>query len=131
MKKILKMILLISLIIILTLIAYFFIGFSKKAENITWGVNFSQKHSQNFGLDWKEVYLAILDDLGVKNIKLATYWDLIEREEGKYYFNDLDWQVKQAEEKGANLILVIGMKVPRWPECHEPQIGRASCRERV
>jgi len=99
---------------------YFFIGQPKPAEKINWGVNFSQKHAQYLGLDWKETYLALLNDLGVKNLKIAAYWDLIEPEEGKYNFEDLDWQIKKVEEKGAKLILVIGMKVPRWPECHEP-----------
>ncbi len=116
-----KMILLILLVIFLIVICYFFVGFPKPKEDIVWGVNFSQKQAQNLGLDWKEVYLAILDDLGAKNIKLAAYWDLIEPEEGRYNFEDLDWQVQQAEEKGAKLILVFGMKVPRWPECHQPR----------
>jgi len=116
-----KMILLILLVIILIIICYFFVGFPKPKKDIIWGVNFSQKQAQNFGMDWKEVYLAILNDLGVRNIKLAIYWDFIEKEEGKYYFDDLDWQIQQAEEKGAKLLLVLGMKVPRWPECHQPR----------
>jgi len=102
-------------------ICYFFVGFPKPKKNITFGVNFSQKQAQNLGMDWRDVYLAILDDLGVKNIKLAAYWDLIEPEEGRYNFEDLDWQIQKAEEKGAKLILVLGMKVPRWPECHLPE----------
>jgi hypothetical protein len=116
----LKKILLYFLIFILLVIGFFFIGNSPKTEKITWGVNFSQKHAQNLGLNWKETYSALLDDLGVKNIKLAAYWDLIEKEEGKYGFEDLDWQINKAEEKDAKIILVIGMKTPRWPECHIP-----------
>ncbi len=75
----------------------------------------------NFGLNFKETYLALLDDLGVRNIKLITHWDLIEPEEGDYNFEDLDWQIRVAEEKGAKLLLVIGMKTGRWPECHIPE----------
>jgi len=96
------------------------LGKPPQAEEATWGVNFSQKHAELLGLDWQKTYSALIDDLGAKNIKLATYWDLIEREEGKYDFEDLDWQIKTAEEKGVNLFLVIGMKTPRWPECHIP-----------
>jgi len=118
--KILKMILLILSIIVLAVVCYFFVGFPKAKKDIVWGVNFSQKHVEAMGLDWKKVYFSILDDLGVKEIKLATHWDFIEREEGKYYFDDLDWQISEAEKRGAKLILVIGMKTPRWPECHEP-----------
>ncbi|GAI67698.1 unnamed protein product, partial [marine sediment metagenome] len=56
-------------------------------------VVFSQKHAELLELDWKETYLALLDDLEVKNIKLITYWDLLKPEEGEYNFEDLDWQI--------------------------------------
>jgi hypothetical protein len=119
-KKIIKMTLLILLAIVLIIIIFFFIGFSKPKQDTLFGVNFSQKHAEGLGLDWKQVYSAILDDLEVKNIKLATYWDFIEGKKDEYYFNDLDWQIKQAEEKDIKLIVVIGMKTPSWPECHIP-----------
>lgn len=121
MKKMLKIILLVLLVLFLVLIGYFFIGKAPRAEKIIWGVNFSQKYAENFELDWKETYLALLEDLGVKNIKLITHWDGIEKEKDKFYFNDLDWQIKEAENHQARMILVIGMKTGRWPECHLPE----------
>ena len=57
---------------------YFFVGKAQEAENITWGVDFSQMQAQSLKLNWKNVYLAILDDLGAKNIKLHTQWDWVE-----------------------------------------------------
>ena len=33
----------------------------------------------------------------------------------------MDWEIKKAEEKGVELLLAIGMKTPRWPECHIPE----------
>jgi len=114
------MILLAILILVLFFAGYLFLGKPKPAEKITWGVNFSQKHTELLGLDWKAAYLAILDDLKVRNLKVASYWDLIEPEEEEYNFEDLDWQIKEAEKRGTKILLVIGMKVPRWPECHEP-----------
>ena len=120
-KKILKTSLLILLFFVLIFSCYLFIGAPPEAKEITWGVNFSQKHTQNLGLDWRETYLALLDDLGVRNIKLITHWDLIEPEQGRYYFDDLDWQIKEADEKGVKILLVIGMKTGRWPECHIPE----------
>lgn len=128
MKK-LKMILSIFLILLLIFAGYFFVGKPPQAKEITWGVNFSQKHAQNLGLDWQKTYLALIDDWGVKNIKLATYWDLIEPKEGEYNFEDLDWQMKAAEEKGAKLLLVIGMKTGRWPECHIPDWAKGLDKE--
>ena len=120
MKKVLKYFLFGILILLLILIFYFFVGKPAEAEKIIWGVNFSQKHTENLGLDWTTTYLALLDDLGVKHLKVAAQWDLIEPEKDKFYFDDLDWQIKTAEEKGAKLLLVIGMKTGRWPECHIP-----------
>ncbi len=107
-------------ILVLIFILYFFVGNPPRVKEITFGVNFSQKHSQNLGLNWQENYLALLDDLKVKNIKLITHWDLIEPEENQYNFEDLDWQINEAEKRGVQLILVIGMKTGRWPECHYP-----------
>jgi len=115
------MVLAIILIIILLLVLFFFVGKAPRADRITWGMNFSQKQAEGLGLDWKSVYLAIIEDLGAKKIKLGTYWDAIEKNQGEYDFEDLDWQVKTAEEKGANLMMVVGMKSPRWPECHVPE----------
>lgn len=120
MRKKVRRILKILLFFFLFSFSFFFIGSPKKAEKISFGVVFSQKHSQNLGLDWKKVYLAILDDLKAKNLKIITHWDLIEPENNKFNFDDLDWQIEEAQKRGAKIILVIGMKTGRWPECHIP-----------
>jgi len=120
-KRKLKFILAGFLVLLFFVFCYFFVGQVRPAGKIVWGVNFSQKHSELLGLDWRENYSALINDLGVKNIKLAAHWDLIESGKNEYSFEDLDWQIRTAEEKGVNLLLVIGMKTPRWPECHIPQ----------
>jgi len=99
---------------------YFFVGNAPVSKDVTWGVDFSQMQAQSLGLDWKEVYSAMIDDLGVKNIKIHTQWDWLEGKQGIYYFDDVDWQLAQAERKGVNIIYVVGMKSGRWPECHIP-----------
>jgi len=120
-KKFLKKFLIFLLFLFLISFFYLFVGKAPQAKKIEWGVVFSQKHTNLLGLDWKETYLAILDDLKAKNIKIITHWDLIEPENDKFHFEDLDWQIKEAKERGANLILTIGMKTGRWPECHIPE----------
>ncbi|MFH1401655.1 MAG: beta-galactosidase [Parcubacteria group bacterium] len=112
--------LLVFLFFVLIIFVYFFVGSIKPAEKITWGMNFSQKHARDLGLDWKETYSAMLSDLGVKNLKVAAHWDLLEPKENEFYFDDLDWQINEASNYGAKILLVIGMKTPRWPECHIP-----------
>lgn len=101
-------------------VCYLFLGRPPEAKEIKWGINFSQKQAQNLELDWKETYLALLDDLKIKNIKLLTHWDLIELEPGKYNFEDLDWQLAQAQKRNVKILLVVGLKTGRWPECHAP-----------
>lgn len=91
------------------------------SSNIQWGAAFSKPFAIDMGLDWKETYLAILDDLKVKNLRLPIYWPDIEPKNENYIFDDYDWMIKQAEEKNVKLILVVGRKLPRWPECYEPQ----------
>ena len=85
------------------------------------GVTFSARYAHDIGLDWQANYLAILDDLNVKKIRIPVYWDLIEPQEGQYDFADLDWQLQESQKRNAEIILTIGQKVPRWPECYIPQ----------
>ena len=120
MKRFLKTIFFSGTVVVVLIVAGFSLIRVTPAKQITWGVDFSQKHAQNFSLDWQEVYLAILEDLRVKNLKISTAWDLLEPKENEYSFFDLDWQLEQAQNHGAKTILVIGMKTPRWPECHLP-----------
>lgn len=127
-KKILKFVILPIIILMAIFAGYLFIGRSKPVENIVWGMNFSQKQAESLGVPWKENYTALLADMGVRNLKVAAYWDLLEPEEGKYNFDDLDWQISEAEKYNAKILLVMGIKCPRWPECHIPgwasKIGR-------
>lgn len=114
----------IALLIFLALLigfGFLFVGEAPRTELVSWGVNFSQKHATNLGLDWKETYLALLDDLGAKRLKIAVHWDFIEGEGPGLFFDDLDWQMREAEQRNVQVLLVIGQKTPRWPECHTPQ----------
>lgn len=86
-----------------------------------YGVTFSKKYAVDLELDWRKTYLAILDDLKVSNVRLIAYWDEIEKEQGAFDFRDLDWQIGQAQNRGVTVILAVGRRAPRWPECHDPE----------
>ncbi len=94
--------------------------FLKPNRPVVWGVTFSQKYTSDLGLNWKETYIKTLDDLKVKNIRLIAYWDDIEKQKGVYDFSDLDFMLNEADKRNLNVILAIGRKLPRWPECFEP-----------
>jgi hypothetical protein len=89
-------------------------------ENITYGMSFNTLYARELGLDWRETYDAILDDLQVRHLRLAAHWPMIEPLKNIYNFEELDYQVERAEELGVSVILGIGRRLPRWPECHVP-----------
>lgn len=89
-------------------------------RSITWGVTFSDKFAKQFDMNWRDAYEALYQDLGVRNIRLVAYWDDIEQKRGIYDFSNLDYEMGRARAYNARVILVVGQKVPRWPECHTP-----------
>lgn len=116
----------IFLVIVLVIAAafLFFIrkpsGLADNADDIQWGIAFSKPFAKEMGLSWQETYLAVLDDLKVKKMRLPIYWQDVEAEKGTFNFDDYDWMVEEAKKRDVQLILVVGRKVPRWPECHSP-----------
>lgn len=110
----------IILILIVAVIAAIFLwDFSQ--PKIKWGVTFNQEYAQHtLGLDWQKTYLAILDDLKVDHIRLSAYWDHVEPTKGTYDFKDMDFQVNEASKRNVGIVLGVGRKLPRWPECHSP-----------
>ncbi len=100
---------------------FFWIRYPVRQENINYGVNFSDKYATEMMMDWKDVYIKILDDLGAKNIRLVAYWDDIEKENDKFDYSNIKWQLDEAQKRDVNVILAVGKKVPRWPECFEPK----------
>ena len=85
-----------------------------------WGVDFSCLYAKQLGLDSREILPAILNDLKVKNFRLNAHWSEIEKIEGSYDFSELDFQIDEIEKFNGKIILAIGKRLPRWPECHIP-----------
>ena len=123
--KILKIIILILVLIWLI----WFLKFAKhyphtgelKSDPQIWGVTYSTKFAEELGLDWQETYLAIIDDLQVKQIRLPIYWDQIEKYEGEFDFVKYDYILDEGSKRDVQFIVNIGWRLPRWPECHAPR----------
>lgn len=90
-------------------------------RNIAWGVTFSSKFSRQLGLDPTRVLDGIINGLHPSSLRLVAYWDEIEKIKGEYDFSSIDWQIARAREAGVPVILAMGFRVPRWPECHMPE----------
>jgi hypothetical protein len=111
-----------AIVVSVLIVAFIYVNLPAKAKtgDVKMGVTFSYIYAAQIGLDWKEVYLAMMDDLKIKHVRLPVYWDRVEKEEGKYDFSEIDWQLAEAQKRGVDIIMVIGQKVPRWPECYVP-----------
>jgi len=89
-------------------------------EGVEFGFTFSNLYAEELGLDWRQTYLAILDDLDVRLFRIPAYWNRIEPRSDEFDFSELDWQLDQAQTRDAKVILAVGRRLPRWPECHDP-----------
>lgn len=127
------------------LIALFFIGvgfmwiaFADFAHNIpvdayrpmVWGATFSQKFSRELGLDWQKNFEALMSELKPRTVRLIAYWDDIEKDKGTFDFSETDWLLDTAAHSNAHVVFAVGMKAPRWPECHIPPWAKALATEK-
>ncbi len=110
-----------AIVAIAVLAALWILSFdTSPKENLEYGVSFSRFHSDELKLDWKKVYLSILDELKARHLRLSAHWPITEPKKGVYNFSELDFQIKEAEKRDASVILAVGHRLPGWPECHTP-----------
>lgn len=102
------------------LFAYFNLPGPAPRGDVQFGVTFSSRFARDLGLDAPKVLRALFEDLGVRKVRIPVYWDVVERERGRFDFSDIDWQLDMAKQYNAEVILAVGQKVPRWPECFVP-----------
>jgi hypothetical protein len=84
------------------------------------GSTFSPLQCYYLDLDYKAAFNAICR-LGLDRIRLGAYWHEIEAQEHQYDFSTLDWLLDRCHEHNIEVVLALGLKVPRYPEFHFPQ----------
>ncbi|MBP9820598.1 hypothetical protein KBC85_00470 [Candidatus Saccharibacteria bacterium] len=128
-SKFTKIFIIAFIIIILLILQAYALAYwyQKKHSNqpLTYGVTFIPRYARYYDLDPKDTFLALRDDLGFKRFRLVSYWDEIEKQPGQYDFSELDWQFEKVNEVGGKVSLAIGLRQPRWPECHAPSWVKA------
>jgi hypothetical protein len=92
---------------------------SQAGQPLEQGVSFVPDYAQSLGVDPQANMDALLN-IGVKHFRLVSYWSDMEPRPGTYDFSQLDWEFQKAEKAHAKIILTVGLRQPRWPECHAP-----------
>lgn len=102
-----------------------------QSQPLTLGISFSATYARSMDLDPKETLETALRDLKPKRVRLVSYWSEHEKEQGTYDFSDLDWQFELLQKYDAKASLSIGLRQPRWPECHFPQWAEGKSEDEI
>ncbi len=93
---------------------------SQRNQPLEQGVSFIPAYASSLGVNPEQTMDALLD-INIRHFRLVSYWNQLEPQPGQYNFSELDWQFEKAERANAKVILTLGLRQPRWPECHAPQ----------
>ncbi|MGH7236985.1 MAG: beta-galactosidase [Candidatus Saccharimonadales bacterium] len=105
--------------------------YSQRNTPLTMGVTFIPDYASYLGLNPQATMDALINDLHVRNFRLVSYWSDIEPAKGHYDFSQLDWEFAKADDAQAKVTLSIGLRQPRWPECHAPNWINTSAPENL
>jgi hypothetical protein len=93
---------------------------SERNTPYTMGVSFIPDYASYLGLNPQQTMDALINDLHVKDFRITSYWSDVEPTAGHYDFSQLDWEFQKADAAHAKIDLTVGLRQPRWPECHPP-----------
>ncbi|PIT86302.1 MAG: hypothetical protein COU33_03935 [Candidatus Magasanikbacteria bacterium CG10_big_fil_rev_8_21_14_0_10_43_6] len=110
-----------SIIAVLGIIWLLLFLASQKKYPVNYGMSFSTEYAESLNLDARVVYMTMLDELRPEYIRIAANWRDVEAVQGVYDFTEIDWMMDTAAEHNTKVLLVVGQKAPRWPECHIPE----------
>ncbi len=100
--------------------ALFILARKEVPEKIIYGISYNVPYVLELGLDQGEVFDALLNDLGVRNLRMSAHWTLIEPRKDQFDFTWMDTDIKKVENVDGQIIFGVGRRLPRWPECHIP-----------
>jgi len=91
----------------------------KQTQDVIFGATISSVYADELGVDVFDVYQTLLDS-GLRNVRIPIYWSKTEQAQGFYDWSVPDRLLDLSAKYGAHVTLVVGQKVPRWPECFIP-----------
>lgn len=96
---------------------------SVKAQQVTYGASFSYRMATELGLDWKQTYHEVLKDFHY--VRIPVYWDDVESRPGQLDWSIVDWQIQEAAKAKAKVLLTVGHRAIRYPECYPPEWAKS------
>jgi len=116
--------LVITAIVLASLAIVGFISFRLMDRNLyvpqTMGATLSRPYAESLGLNPDEALTASLDDLKIRRFRIPAYWSLLEPQQGKWDWTNLDKDVNAIGARQGKIVMAVGQKLPRWPECWIP-----------
>ena len=106
--------------LVVFLVTLLFFVIRQVPKNPKMGLTFSESYAEYLGLDYQQVYQAILSDLSPDMIRLPVYWGQVQPLPDQWDWSKTDWLVEESSRANIPLTLAVGLKVPRWPECYLP-----------
>lgn len=116
-----KKVCIIAAVILVLAVIWIILLKQRNKTDVVFGVTFDPEYAAYLGFDSKQAFDTILHDWKFKYIRIGARWDKIEKQPGERDFSEIDWMMEDAAKSGAKVILAIGQKTPRWPECHVPE----------
>lgn len=110
----------IAFFVLFLILCLFFVG-SPPPANTNFGFTWSEPYARQLNLDPDRALETALRELHPDRIRVPAYWNEIESKRGTYDFSALDRQLDIAAAFKTPVILAVGSRVPRWPECWEPE----------
>lgn len=110
-----------SIVLVLVVLGIIFYLNGPNEQQPAWGLNLATGQARYLGFEPAELTQKILTDLSPSYIRLTTYWEEIEANHGQFDFSTIDSILDLTDSSSTKVLLVVGHKQPRWPECHHPK----------
>lgn len=102
-------------------IGLYILSFGSIGQKYKLAITYSPLYASQLGLDPKNTFTGFLDSTKVKSVRLPVYWNEVEKFPKQIDFSGVDFYLNEAKKRNVSVILVLGLKQPRWPECFAPE----------
>ena len=124
-KRFVRILLVILALLLFSLLILFVLAQKEVPQKITYGISYNLPYVLELGLNPDVVFDAFVNDLKVRDFRLSTHWTLIEPIQNQFDFTWMDTDIRKVEKVNGHIILGVGRRLPRWPECHVPDWAKS------